>query len=59
VVLYRIWCGLILMVYMALAIQEGLTLAGKVPPRLGPIADMISRDDPTLHTQLLAEEREN
>jgi len=59
VVLYRVWCGLILIVYMAFAIQEGLTLAGKEPPRLGPIADFISRDNPTLHGQMMAEEREN
>ena len=59
VVLYRVWCGLILIVYLAFAIQEGLTLAGKTPPRLGPIADLISRDDPTLHGQMMAEEREN
>jgi hypothetical protein len=59
VVLYRIWCGLILIVYVAFAIQESLILARKVPPELGPIAGLISRDDPTLHSQLLEEEREN
>jgi hypothetical protein len=59
VVLYRVWCGLILMVYLAFAIQEGMTLAGEVPARLGPIADLISHNDPALHAQLLAEEREN
>ncbi len=59
VVLYRAWCGLILIVYLAFAIQEGMTLAGKVPPRLGPIADLISHNDPALHAQLSAEEREN
>jgi hypothetical protein len=59
VLLYRIWCGLILIVYLAFGIQEGMVLAGKMPPRLGPIADLLSHDDPTLHGQLLQEEREN
>jgi hypothetical protein len=57
--LYRIWCGLILMVYVAIAMHEGLILAGKEPPELGLLADVASRDDPKLRGQLLAEEREN
>jgi len=47
------------MVYLAFAIQEGMIVAGKIPPRLGPIADLMSSKDPALHGQMMAEEREN
>ena len=59
VVLYRIWCGLILILYLALAVHEALVLAGKVEPGLGPIANLISSDDPALRKQLVDEERAN
>jgi hypothetical protein len=59
VVLYRIWCGLILILYLALAVHEALVLAGKVAPGLGPIANLMSRDDPALRKQLVDEERSN
>jgi hypothetical protein len=59
VTLYRIWCGLILIVYVALGINEALVLAGKATPRLGPITEFFSNDDPKLHAKLLEEERQN
>lgn len=59
VALYRAWCGLILIVYAAFGIRDALILAGKAAPELGPIAELLSHDDPKMHEQLLAEERQN
>ena len=59
VVLYRAWCGLILLVYAALGIHDALILAGKAAPGLGPIAEFLSSDDPKMRAQLLEEERQN
>ena len=59
VTLYRIWCGLMLIVYLALAAHEALVFAGKVQPGLGPIMNLASSDDPKLRAQLLEEERAN
>jgi hypothetical protein len=57
--LYRIWCALILIVYVALGIREGMILAGTLPPQLGPVAGLLSSDDPAMRAQMLAEERQN
>lgn len=54
---YRCWCGLFVIIYSAFAAYGILLAIGKVQPDLGLIESAVSRNDPKLRHEIMAEKR--
>lgn len=57
VVFYRVWCSLFVVLYVAFAVQSILVARGTIEPNFGLLEDYVSRHDPDLRSQWVAEKR--
>jgi len=57
VLVFRIWCGLFVAVYLGMCAFEILVARGSVEPSFGLLEDFASRHDKDLRERLIAEKR--
>lgn len=54
---YRWWCGLFVLIYLGMAVEEILVATGRIEPQLGLLELAASDNDPQARAEIIASER--